>query len=168
MKNALILLTVCITMTFCNSGQKKDLSNFVFDYEEILDDSQEDQFNKLFKDHEHKTTNEIVLVTTDDYEGHEEIKFYAVEYGEIHGTGKIDKDNGVVIAISKTNREIFIATGYGIEDILKDEIVKKFIDSLMIPKFKEDLYFEGLWEGSKAIIEFLELPGNEIKGGKEE
>ena len=56
-----------------------------------------------------------------------------------------------------------ISTGYGTEKMLKDEIAKKIIDSLMIPNFKQAKTFEGLWEGSKAIITFLEKPENKIK-----
>jgi len=168
MKKVFILLPLFISLTFCNSGhKKKELTSFVYDYEDVLDSLQEVQFNSLFKTHERKTTNEIVLVTTDSYDGKEKILFYTVDFGSFHGVGKIDKDNGVVIVFSKKNREVFIATGKGTEKVLKDEIVKRFIDSLMISKFKEELYFEGLWEGSTAVVDFLELPGHEINSSED-
>ena len=33
----------------------------------------------------------------------------------------------------------------------------------MIPQFKQQKYFEGLWKGSTAITSFLEKPENRIK-----
>jgi uncharacterized membrane protein YgcG len=37
----------------------------------------------------------------------------------------------------------------------------------MIPRFNDGEYFEGLYDGSKAIVELLERPGNEIKAKAE-
>jgi uncharacterized membrane protein YgcG len=45
---------------------------------------------------------------------------------------------------------------------LKDEIAKKIIDSLMIPRFSEGQYFQAIWNGSLGIVNFLELPQNKI------
>jgi len=79
-----------------------------------------------------------------------------------YGLGKKDKNNGVAIIFSNKQRQTFVATGYGIEKVLTDEIAQKIIDSLMIPEFKKAKYFEGIWEGSKAIVNFLEKPENKI------
>jgi uncharacterized protein len=104
-------------------------------------------------------------VTTPNWGEEENALFFAVEFGNKYGIGKKEKDNGVVIVFSQQQKEIRISTGYGAEHVLKDEIAKKFIDSLMIPKFKEGLFYEGLYNGSKAIVDFLEQPENEIKTG---
>jgi uncharacterized membrane protein YgcG len=47
---------------------------------------------------------------------------------------------------------------FGTEKVLTDSIAQNIIDSIMIPKFKEQKYFEGLWNGSLAITSFLEKP----------
>lgn len=60
-------------------------------------------------------------------------------------------------------RETRISIGYGTEKILQDEIAKDILDSLMIPKFKQDPYFEGIYAGTKAVVDFLEKPENKIK-----
>lgn len=160
----LLALPLIILILGCSSTSKRDMT-FVFDNEQILTEEQENAFDRLFREHEQKTTNEIVLVTTPNWGEQENALFFAVEFGNKLGIGKKEKDNGVVIVFSKQQREIRISTGYGTENILKDEIAKKIIDSFMIPRFKEGKYYEGLYDGSKATIEFLELPGNEIKAG---
>ena len=64
---------------------------------------------------------------------------------------------------AKLFHKLEYATGYGIENILKDEIAKKMIDSIMIPRFIKDEIYNGLYNGSKSIVELLENPVNEIK-----
>ena len=49
------------------------------------------------------------------------------------------------------------------KEFSKMKMAKKIIDSLMIPHFKQGEAFEGLWEGSRAIVEFLEKPENIIR-----
>ena len=77
---------------------------------------------------------------------------YAVDFGEKHGVGKKEKDNGLVIAFSKNLRQTFLATGYGTEKILKDDICKKIIDSTMVPRFKNQDYYGGLKAGLEECI----------------
>ena len=135
---------------------------FVFDKEQILTENQVDSLNTLFENHEIETTNQIVLVTTPDFGNHRDIAEYSVEFGNFHGIGQRNKDNGVVIVFSKAKREVFIATGYGTENFLRDELAKGIVDNFMIPKFRVDDYFGGLYAGSKEIVEFLERPENRM------
>ncbi|MCH8317440.1 MAG: TPM domain-containing protein [Bacteroidetes bacterium] len=163
MKNTLPLLLLFLILG-CSSTSTREIV-FVFDNEQILTEEQETIFTKLFQKHEKETTNEIVLVTTPDWGEAENALLFAVDFGNKLGIGKKEKDNGVVIVFSKQQRETRISTGYGTENVLKDEIAKRFIDSLMIPRFKEGKFFDGLYDGSKAIVDFLEQSGNEIKTG---
>lgn len=122
---------------------------FVFDYEQILTENQVDSLNTLFKNLEKETNNQIVLVTTQDYGKHKKNVEYAVEFGETH------KVNGIVIVFSKAKREVFIATDYDMEYYLHDVLVKRIIDDFMVPKFREEDYFDGLYAGSKVIVDLL-------------
>lgn len=134
----------------------------MLDNEHILSQQQITSLDSLYKAHEKKTTNEIALVTTPDYGSDSSLLHFAVNFGRKYSVGKKEKDNGVVIVFSKAMRQTMISTGYGTEKVLKDEIAKKIIDSLMLPYFKDAKNFEGLWEGSKAIITFLEKTRNKI------
>ena len=44
-----------------------------------------------------------------------------------------------------------------------NSLAKVIIDSVMIPQFKKQKYYEGLWDGSVTITRFLEKPENKIK-----
>ena len=162
MKESFTLLVV-LFVSFAFSCRQNEKNIWVLDSEHDLTQYQISRIDSLFKSHEKKTTNEIALVTTRDYQPDSSILFFAVNFGRKYGVGKKDKDNGVVIAFSATQHQTMISTGYGTEKILKDEIAKKIIDSLMIPCFKEGRIFDGLWDGSTAIVNFLERPENKIK-----
>lgn len=158
-------MIICFVLVFAscitNSSQKD--TGWVFDREGDLTKEQIFRLDSLFKDHERRTTNEIVLVTTPDYGNDSTLLSYAVNFGRQHNVGKKNINNGVVIVFNGTRHETRISTGYGTEKILKDEIGKRIIDSLMIPQFKKGNYYEGLWQGSIAIVNFLERPENKIK-----
>ncbi len=156
------LLLLIILLVNCSDHSAMDYA-LVTDNENLLTEAQRDKLRALYSAHEKKTSNEIALVTVADYGTDSTILFYSVGIANQLGIGKKGKDNGVLIAVSKANRETFIATGYGTEKVLKDHIAKKIIDSLMVPEFKKGNYYEAIYEGSKAIITFLEQPGHEIK-----
>jgi len=128
-------------------------SSWVLDYENVLSDSEEYTLDSIIKDFELKTSNEIAIVTIKDLEGYPKMVDYAVKFGEKHGVGKKDKNNGLVIVFSQTLRQTFLATGYGTEKILKDEICKEIVDSTMIPHFKQGDSYGGLKAGLLECID---------------
>ncbi|MGJ3234550.1 TPM domain-containing protein [Marivirga sp.] len=147
---------------FCYSNATLDRT-YVFDKEDLFTDTQEEELQNMIMMHESVTTNEIAIVTTPDWGDKENALFFSVNFYDTHRIGKEKKNNGVVMVISKQQRETRITTGYGTEEVLKDEIAKNIIDSVMIPRFKEGRYFVGVKNGAQAVIDFLEKPGNEIK-----
>ncbi len=143
----LIILTAC--------GQTVDDSKavkWIYDFENILSSEQEKVLDSIIIDFESETTNEIVILTTDNIGEFDKMVEFAVDFGDKHGVGKKDKNNGLVIVFSKKMRQTFLATGYGTEKFLKDEICKKIVDSTMIPYFKNLDYFGGLQAGLKDCI----------------
>jgi len=151
------------TLALLACSAKKEVSTFVYDQEELLTKEQKNVLDQLYRAHEKKTSNEIALLTTSSFEPDSNILFYSVNMANKLGIGKKEKDNGVLIVVSKKNKAIRIATGHGTEKVLEDHVAKKIIDSLMIPAFKRGAYYEGIYAGSAAIVSFLEQPGHEIK-----
>lgn len=164
------LKTVCLSVllfvfTGCSEKpqQAKTIETFVHDYEHLLSEKQITALNELYRAHEEKTSNEIVLITTASYAPDATLAAYANRMANELGVGKKDKNNGLVIVLSSANRESRIETGYGTEEVLKDHLAKKITDSLMVPEFRKGNFYEGVLSGSNAIIRFLEEPGHEIK-----
>jgi len=164
MKKFLVIFfsVACLYLiSVCFSAQQE--KNFVIDQSGILDSGQRKKLNDLFINHEKNTTNQIVLLTTDTFYPDSTIEGYALEKFNSMGIGRKDIDNGVLIVFSSPLRKVRIETGLGTAKVLTDSIAKNIIDSIMIPQFKQQKYFEGLWDASLAITTFLEKPENKIK-----
>lgn len=136
---------------------------FVIDDEHDFTNQQITRIDSLYKQHQDKTTNQMILATTADFGFDTSINEFSLHFLRNHRIGKKEVNNGILIVFSEHKREVRIETGYGTEKVLKDEICKKIIDSLMIPEFKKQKYFDGIWKGSIAIVNFLERPENKIK-----
>ena len=57
--------------------------------------------------------------------------------------------------LAKDDRRIAINTGYGVEGTLTDIMSKRIIESIIIPEFKKDDYYQGLNLGTDAIFQVL-------------
>ena len=153
-------LLLCFVIISCSSRQEKI---WVLDNEQDLITAQVARFDSLYKAHEKKTGNEIALVTTKDYFPDTDIISYSTTLFRKYGFGKKERNNGLVIVYSNTQHEVRIATGSGTEKVLKDQIAKGIIDNIMVPSLKDGRIFDGLWNGSVAIVDLLERPENKIK-----
>lgn len=85
---------------------------------------------------------------------------YATRLGEYWGVGQGKFDNGVVILIMPVggpgDRETFIATGYGVEAELPDNVCMDIVDKVLIPHFKSGSAYTGLDLATDEIIQRLE------------
>lgn len=163
MKVTLHIIASLIFIFFAASCDTRLQPFWVFDNESVLDSTEIKKLHDLFNNHEFKTTNEIALITTTDYGYDTSILFFAVNNFRRLGLGKKGINNGVLVVYCGARQEVRIENGYGTEKVFKDEIAARIIDSVMIPHFKKGQTFEGLWRGSKAIVDFLERPENKIK-----
>ncbi len=55
--------------------------------------------------------------------------------------------------MSSAERKISIATGYGPEFVLTDEICKRVIDNVIIPELINGNYYQGIKKGVNELIE---------------
>jgi uncharacterized protein len=153
---------VVIIAIICACAPRKP-TGFVMDNDHVFTAGEVSALNKLFLEHEHKTTNEIAVYTTATYGKDSNIHDFGTRIGKELGVGKKGKNNGVIIILCISRRQVNISTGKGTEKVLKDEMCKRIIVEVMNPEFKKGNYFEGVYAGGKAIIEILERPGNEIR-----
>lgn len=157
MKNLYLLfvLGALILTSSCNTNETYQLK-YIYDYEKILSNDEKLQLDKLIVAHEQKTGNEIVLVTTANYEDEGDIEVFTLSFQSTHLVGKPDKDNGVLIVFSGKNSEVRITPGKGLAKMDEDGVTKDIIDNVMLPEFKKEEDFQGLLKGCRQIIEYLE------------
>jgi uncharacterized protein len=129
---------------------------FINDYENLFSDKEEVVLDSLIKNFEKRTTIQIAVITFDTtLTSSDSLDALTLRLANLWGVGQKDKNNGVVIGISKGYRKIRIQNGYGIEKILTDADTKVIMDTAFIPHFRKANYFKGTLNGLKALMATL-------------
>lgn len=129
---------------------------WITDYEELFTKDQIDHLNSIINEFEKETSKEIAIITLDYFRVSENgFEPLSLLIAQKWGVGKADKNNGILIAISKDYRKIRIHNGIGIEKILSNQETKDIIENFFIPEFKKNNYYSGTLNGLLALINKL-------------
>lgn len=157
MKRALSV-AVILLMLFCFVGcdeeeeTLKPTKNFyVNDFADVISDEDESQILSKAIALNEKTTAQVVVVTVESLDGKEAWQ-YALDLGREWGVGDEEKDNGVVILLSESDREIEIAVGYGLEGAIPDSKAGRIIDAYGLEYLKQDDFSKGIKAIADAVI----------------
>jgi uncharacterized protein len=157
------LFLLCLLFFFNLLGQTtKDTSipkpiGYVNDFEKIYTSEEIETLDSLIANYKKRTTIQISIITIDTtMMKKEELDSWTLKVMKAWGVGRKDKNNGILIGISRGYRVIRIQNGYGIEKILSNQKTKEIIDKDFIPFFKEAKYFEGTMNGLQALMKKLE------------
>jgi len=148
-----------LLISFYAQAQKQymQLTEIVTDSADIFTPDQLTELRQKLTGFETETTNQLVVVTIKNL-GFESIESYANGLFNQNGLGQEGKDNGLLILFSKMDREVRIEVGSGLEPYITDAVASRIIRNTMIPKFKEELYYVGISEGTDQLISFLNNP----------
>ena len=84
------------------------------DFEDIIEREDEILLARLIQTHQNKTTNQIAIVTLDSIGSYTDFDLYTIDLANHWGVGEKDKNNGVLIAVSKKYRKVRIQVGDGL------------------------------------------------------
>ena len=144
--------------------KKPSFQTSVYDYADLLNPTEEKELeNKLIR-YSDSTTTQIVVITIDDLKG-ESIGILTPRWAQEWGIGQAKEDNGILILLSKNDRDIWISPGYGVEDRLTAGINGELIRNIIIPEFKAGSYYTGLDKGADASFDVLK---GKYKGSRKE
>lgn len=127
---------------------------YVNDYAKMLTPSEVAMLEKKLSDYEKNTTNEIAVVTIQSLDG-DTIENVAQEIFTKWGIGKVEKNNGVLLLVSLTDRKARVHTGYGVEGDLTDIGTSYIQQEVLVPAFKDGKYFLGIDGSVDKIISAL-------------
>lgn len=151
---ATALLLIFIGQCAFAQIQFPPLTGRVVDNANLLDARTERELTELLAAHEQATTNQVVVVTLSNLQG-QVIEDFGYQLGRAWGIGQKDKDNGVILLVAQEERRVRIEVGYGLEGTLTDAISANIIHSIILPKFKQAQFNDGIREGTLAIIAAL-------------
>lgn len=123
----------------------------VNDRANMLSGAEARQLEQKLRGYADSTSTQIVVVTIPSLDG-APASMYATQLGREWGVGQQGQDNGVVILVSEGDREVFIATGYGLEGAIPDAIASRIVRNIIRPAFREGAFYAGLDRASDAII----------------
>jgi uncharacterized protein len=102
------------------------------------------------------TSTQIAVVVMSTLKGYDPADF-AYRLGQKWGVGQKGKNNGVVILVKPKSElekgQAYIATAYGLEDVIPDAICKQIVDNEMIPRFKENDYYGGINAAADVVMD---------------
>jgi uncharacterized protein len=179
MKKLLILVFILSGM-FANAQftipDKPSFQTSVYDYADVLNPSEEKELESKLIRYSDSTSTQIVVISVEDLKG-EDIGILTPKWAQEWGIGQEKEDNGILILLSKKDRKIWIAPGYGVEERLTAGINGELTRNIIIPEFKAGSYYKGLDKGADAIFKVLQgkykgsrkkesnFPGGSFGGG---
>jgi uncharacterized protein len=136
---------------FAQFPERPSPPRLVNDFANFLSAEERQQLENKLVAYDDSTSSQIAIVTITDL-GDFDKSQYAFELAEKWGIGREHKNNGILILASKEQRAFFIATGYGLEDVLPDAICKRITERIVIPNFKNGNFYAGFDEATDEII----------------
>lgn len=102
---------------------------YINDYANVIDSDVENKILEINKKYENTQEKPQVVVTTVDNLEDMDVNQYALKLFEELKIGNKDKDNGVLILLSTTDKSVKIEVGYGLEGALPDSICGRILDN---------------------------------------
>lgn len=162
------LLFLTFTVTAQRFPDPPDPPKLVNDYTNTLSKQETAALENKLVAYNDSTSTQIAIVILSSLDGYP-IEDYSFSLAEKWGIGQKGKSNGVLVLVAKDDRKIFIATGYGMEGVMPDGLVKRIIENEIKPEFRNGNYYEGLDRATTAMFqlaagEYTAEPVTEKKG----
>lgn len=125
---------------------------WVTDHGAFLSDSEEQRLSERLARYASESSVQIVVVTLPSLGG-VPASDYATELGRKWQVGSEGLDNGFVVLVSKEDRQVFIATGYGAEAAVPDAVAGRIVRNEIVPNFRAGRFYDGLSAAVDRLIE---------------
>ncbi len=123
----------------------------VIDRAGVLSPSEETAIERRLVAFDDTSSSQIVVVILPSLGGADAASF-ATELGRAWGVGQEGRDNGVVVLVSTGDREVFIATGYGLEGAIPDAVAARIVRNVIVPAFRQGQFYAGIGGAVDALI----------------
>ncbi|HEY1023978.1 MAG TPA: TPM domain-containing protein [Sphingobacteriaceae bacterium] len=148
----LLFLSLAFLSGFSQNFPEKP-NQLVNDYTNTLSANEVAALEQKLVAFDDSSSTQIAVVIINSLEGYD-VADYAVRLAETWGIGRQGKNNGVLVLASLGDRKVTIQTGYGVEGALPDAISKRIITNEITPYFRQGDYYQGLNQGTDAIISY--------------
>lgn len=152
-----LLIALCFP---AHAQQFPALSGRVVDAANILSDGEEAALTAKLAALETQSGRQLVVTTIPDLQGYP-IEDFGYKLGRTWQIGEKSKNSGALLIVAPSDRKLRIEVGYGLEPILTDGLSSVIINTLIVPRFKQQDYAGGINAGVDEMITQLKLPPDE-------
>lgn len=147
----ILILAVSVAYTQIPIPDKPTPPRLVNDFTRTLTPEQVEALESKLVAYNDSTSNQVAVViipSTNDYPI-EDVALGILRNWQV-GTAK--NNNGLVLLIAKNDRDLWMATGYGLEGAIPDITAKNIIENTILPQFRENNYYAGIDHGINDIM----------------
>lgn len=166
----MVFSTIISMFTGCTTSEKKipiptvEKNVYIYDEDNVIDDDVEKKLNKMLVELEEKTEAEFVVVSVESLLD-KSIEDYSNNLFNTLGIGKKEKDNGVLLLFSKSDKKVRLEIGRGLEGCLNDSKCGRILDDYFVPYRENDEYTKATEMTVKAVLNVIaEEYGIDIQG----
>lgn len=163
-----ILLAVLLSLiSFSSWGLSiPQLTGPVVDQAKLFSSLQKSNLEKEIRLFRENNGPHLQVLTINSLED-EILEDYTIEVVEEWKIGDEEKDDGLLIFLSKNDRKVRIEVGDGLEGIITDYRSSQIIE-LMLPYFKQGAFAAGITAGTMTIMKLIRGENPDLPKGKKE
>lgn len=158
----LAILSICLIILLPLGSVAQDKlpvpatpGSWVNDYAGVFSSAEVSALDRKLNEFEYRSSTQIFVITLDDNGGYP-ASMLAPMIGEQWGVGQQGKDNGLLMVVDMQERDVFISTGYGLEEYVPDAIASRIVQNEILPNFKNGEYFAGVDAAVEVLISLLD------------
>lgn len=138
------LIILVFLLTLCGCANKKSERTVVMDSADLLTQPQKDSITLLITNLEKEIGSQLAIIIIKTLDGRD-INQYSHDMFERYKFGRASYNDGLLITIAVEEKMARIEVGYGLENIVRDEISGKFLREIINPHFRNGQYGKGLY-----------------------
>jgi len=131
-----------------------EIKSYVTDQTGTLSSEEKAALESSLREFE-KTKGSQIIVVIVPTTSPEPIEQYSIRLADAVKAGRKGIDDGAILLVAKDDRQVRIEVGYGLEGALTDFASKRIIDEQIVPRFKQENYFEGIEAGIKSMMDVI-------------
>jgi hypothetical protein len=136
------LMKNCSDLPFIENYSLVPSSNVV-DLEKVFNREDLAKLKERLKGIQNTNRFQLFVISTEDYFPNENIEEYSFSILN-KNSSDLFQNGSLIIVFNLKSKEIRISTNNIARNIITDEFSQKLIDEVIIPKFREEKYFEGI------------------------
>lgn len=157
----LILVFIFLSLSAHAQSLREPLASTVSDFADLLPPEVEARVVDALTKGRQETGVHVALVTMEriaDYGGAgQRIEDYAKTLFNTWGVGDAGRNDGILILVARSDREMRIALGAGYS-VIWDNVAQRVIDRYFLPEFRADRYAAGIEAGVQGTIDLIARP----------